>query len=210
MKRFLNLQTFATYLSHPGAWITLGLLPCLFVLLYTVFAFKQLDQQEEQGHYLHAKAAQVSEKQNQEERLLQQLKKADPEYVTNTLETLCFLAEEVKRLQALSLSDPDSALASRLKTLEENHLHFKQASAVQVNQWQEVELTQQHPVEMNEEDLKLLLSRLEQMPTKGKTPPQGAPYLIIEDFELVRKPLSSSEENYQIHLKLLKREPAHE
>ncbi len=56
-----------------------------------------------------------------------------------------------------------------------------------------------HPVEIDDQDLKEILNRIE-----GIRP--GKPQLIISDFKLVRKALSGGNEVFETHLKLLKRE----
>jgi len=212
MKQLSLLKKLLPHFANPFVWVAMGILPCLLTICYTISSHKRLDRLEEKAFYLKKRMAQVTKQREKEQALAQKLKNADPEYVEKQLETLCFLSDEIKRLQALTSSDQEGSMAKRLGHLQgdNNHLHFKQDGYTQVGRWQEVRLIQRHPVEVNEGDLKTLLSRVENFPDHGDTPSLRSPYLIIEECELLRKSLPSSEQHFLINLKLLKREQSHE
>jgi hypothetical protein len=140
--------------------------------------------------------------------LLTSLKNPDPHYLDKNVETLTFLLPEVKKLESLLAENPEEEqLGRRLQFLKNgNRLIFSEEQIRTNDLFTEVEEKQQNPVEMNEEDLKKLLCLIEGITIWPYGPKEGRPQLIIKDFRLSKKELSSQEKVYVVSIQLIKRE----
>jgi len=203
------LEKLTPYFSYPIVWVSSGLALCLLSLCITISSEKRVTQLEEKAYFLQKRKNLAQAKEAREEKLLSQLKAADPSYVESQIESLQFLSPEIKQLQALLYTNPQNQTASsRLKTLsgKENRAHFRQSHFEKVGTVGQVELTLDRPVEMNGQDLKTFLTRIENVSIDGALPRSGSPYLVIEKFDMERKVLPSKEESYLVRCKLIKRE----
>ena len=73
---------------------------------------------------------------------------------------------------------------------------------------QEVIEKQQHSIEINAEDLKKLLHRIEGIAIDPSLLlPTGRPQLLIQDFELRKSETDTKEHVYVVNMQLIKREP---
>ncbi len=209
-----QLQTqLKAYLAQPLLWIIGGALCCLLSLSYVISAHKSLSHLEQTALILKKRQHLAKQRTTAEQDLVEQLKIADRDYVEKELESLQFLTPEIKKLQALLHSDSSNSLHSkRLEFLQsnKNRLRFSERNFQRLNQYQEVEILQQHPVEMNRSDLKALIARIENKTIGECKPGQSPPDLLIKKFELVKKPMSSNEETFVINLELIKHEMVHE
>ena len=200
-------------ITHPLAWILAGLLPCMIVFGYLLIAEKKLQSLEEQALFLQKKHLLMKDRQKKEKKLLSQLKEANRDYVEKELESLQFLSPEIQKLQALIYSETSNEMQKkRLEFLErgENALRFRQQNYKRQDNFQEVEMIQQHPVEMNRGDLKNLLARIENCSIGEYPAGNHPPDFLIKNFELLKKPLASNEETFVIHLELIQREAIYE
>jgi len=208
-----NLPQLKPYLTHPFTGILIGILCCLGSYTYYSLSLKNLDSLEEKALYLQEKKKWAEWKQQKEEKLAEQLKKADSDYVEKQLESLVFLEPEIQKLQALLHSEPQNALYNkRLQFLQngQNALRFKEQNFQRNKNFQERELVQQHSVEMNQYDLKKLLARIENVTIGNFTPGPRPPFFIVKSFDLLKKTLTSTEESYVVQLELIKKEMHHE
>jgi len=200
---------FKSYLSHPLAWIIGGVLCCLLSLGYFLQAQHRLNQLAETGLFLKKRKEWTAQKEDLEKKLLEQLRVADRDYIEKELETLTFLNPEMKRLKASLHSNPtQTALKERLQFLEsdQNRLRFLEQNFQRTEPFQQIEVLQDHPVEMNQDDLKNLLAKVENQELGPFHPGENPPGLLIKKFELRKKP----EETYLIQLELTKFEMIHE
>lgn len=190
-----------SYLSHPLAWIIGGIACCLITLGYCLSAQQKQGRLVQAAFQLKKRQEWTASRDHLEKKLLHQLQIADRDYIEKELESLKFLNPEVKKIQALLHTDPtNTTLIERLQFLEsaQNLLLFREQNFQRLDGFQEVEVIQDHPVEMNRDDLKTLLTRIENQ--NFGNPPD----LMIKKFELVKKPMSSTEETYLINLELTK------
>ncbi len=179
------------YLTHPLAWIIGGVACCLLTLLYHITAEQKLTRLTEAALQLKRRQTWTAEKDHIEKKLLQQLKVADRDYIEKELESLHFL--NAKNIQS-----------------DSNTFHFREQNFQRLENYQEVEVIQDHPVEMNRNDLKKVLARIENRAIGPFYPGANPPDLLIKKFELIKKPMSSTEETYLINLELTKFEMVHE
>lgn len=184
-------------------------------LAFFYFLFHFLSQLSAYNHFqdeidrIQRKNTQLQALHQKESLFLSALKNPDHFYIDKHLETLCFLEPEIKKLEATLKENPaDESLKKRLHFLKEgpNRLLFSEIQTRQQGHFQEVEEKQQHIVEMNEEDLKKLLSLVEGITIWPYGPKEKRPQLIIKDFQLSKKENAPQEFVYVINMHLIKRE----
>lgn len=190
----------------------------LFVLSLTPFFYlafnlseriQKLNLLEEKINAVEENSRSVKEREKREKNLAAQIQNADQFYIDKYLETLLFLEPEVKRLEAVCQAvSCDPAAKKRLQFLKEgdNKLLFAEQQIQRAETFREVEERQQNPVEVNAEDLKKLLSRIESVTIGNEAPRPNSPQLIIKSFELSKKASQRQEDLFLVNMFLLKRE----
>ncbi len=201
--------------SNTALWTILicAPIPFFWVLFNFIFGIQKLNHLEEEINRIHTKAIRSQQILQKENLLLTSLKNPDPHYLDKHVETLTFLLPEIKKLETLQMENPeDEQVNRRLQFLKEggNRLIFSEEQIRSNERFTEVEEKQQHPVEMNEEDLKKLLCLIEGITIWPYGPKEGRPQFIIKDFRLNRKELSSQEKVYVVSMQLIKRENTNE
>jgi hypothetical protein len=186
----------------------LALLPACLILLQFYSSMQEFELLSDHCEALHRKSLPLQKKQALNGHF-NEMKRADHFYIDKYLETLQFLQPEIKRLNEYALQkQQDEALKHRLDFLQKNNrLLFAEEAMKRGKVFQEVNERQQHPIELNEADLKKLLCAIEGVVIDGNLPPEGRPQIIIKDFELSQKTLSSQEKVYVLMTQLIKREP---
>lgn len=125
-------------------------------------------------------------------------------YLDSQLESLTFLKKEVSALEKL-IRNPNftgnEAAEKRFAfiTGDTNRLHFAEGSVQACDKVQETVAVLSHPVEVDVQDVKEILNRIE-----GQR--KGKPLLLITDFKLHKKTCPSGSEVLELNMKLLKRE----
>jgi hypothetical protein len=196
-------------LSNPYWLIACGLLPCLLTIFFQVKAEKKLHRLSEDARYLKKKQQLTEQKRKLQQGLLTQMQKAHRDYLENEIESLQFMLPEIQKLQAfLHLNTNNEENQKRLNYLQsgQNSLRFRQQNFQRVGSLQEMEAKQLHPVEMNREDLKNLLARIENLQIGKIIHNSFPPDLLIKNIEVIKKPLPSDEEVFLVNLELIKRE----
>ncbi len=133
----------------------------------------------------------------------------DSSYLDKYIESLTFLEPEIKKLESLPPDNQgDEWVQKRLQFLKEgpNRLQFAEEHLRTADNRREMEEAQQHPVEMDEEDLKKLLCLTEGVMIWPYGPKEGRPVLIIKDFQLVKREQPSHDRVFSVNMKLIKRE----
>lgn len=210
MTRFSTF--FKNYFSHSMVWLAyliLGFIPFLCIILFFYTRMETLNHCQERLERAHKKAIVQKIHREKENAFLTKIQNADHFYIDKNLETFTFLEPEIKRLQACAYEpEKDEATKRRLSFLKEdsNRLFFTEEKIRRNETIQEIEEKQQHSVEMNEEDLKKLLSLIEGTAIGPYLPKDNRPQLIIKNFELSKKPVSSEEDVFVVNMQLIKRE----
>ena len=210
MKQYL--PKIRSLLSDPIGYTVLMIaapIPFIYFLITFVSQFLAYEKLESEMEWINKKSAQMQILHQKENDFLASLKNPDHFYIDKHLETLCFLEPEIKKIEALLLDSPnDESLKKRLHFLKEgaNRLLFSEIQTRQQNRFLEVEEKQQQPVEMNEEDLKKTLSLIEGVTIWPYGPKEKRPQLIIKDFQLSKKEISSQEFVYVLNTLLIRRE----
>ena len=188
-----------------------GLLPILGVYLSFSYEKNSLNQLENQIEKLESGAFSREKKQALNMATMAHFREADHYYIDKQLETLSFLEPEIESLKKM-LSNPnfpeDEAVKKRFDYLsgEENSLVFTEGVVQSTPLFQEVTETLVHPVEVNVDDIKNILCRIEGVPIGNCTLPENRPQLLILDFKIDKKNVSEKNQIFILNLKLLKRE----
>jgi hypothetical protein len=183
--------------------------PFFIFLFHFLFGLQKLDQLEGEMERIHMKMVLMQENQRKESSLLASLKNPDLHYLDKNIETLTFLLPEIKKLEAIQSENPEEdQFVKRLQFLKEggNRLLFSEEQIRSNDLFRETEEKQQQSVELNEEDLKKLLCLIEGITIWPYGPKEGRPQLIIKDFKLSKKELSSHEKIFVVSMQLIKRE----
>lgn len=198
-------------LSPISIWLLLIVAPIPFLIFLSHFFFglQKLGQLEEEVERIHTKMVILQESERKESVLLSSLKNPDPHYLDKHVEALTFLLPEIKKLETLQLENlEDEQIVKQLQWLKEggNRLRFSEEQIRHNELFRETEEKQQQPIELNEEDLKKLLCLIEGITIWPYGPKEGRPQLIIKDFSLTKKELSSHEKVFVVSMQLIKRE----
>lgn len=145
------------------------------------------------------------------ERFIQRYTDANPYFLENEIESLTFLSPEINELKNL-IQHP--ALAD--KRILEERLHFLTKGANQFSftedairsspSIKEIEEKQRHPVQMNGEDLKKLLSLMEDVPIDEYPLINHRPQIVITDFRLEKKQTPLKTNVFEVEMQFIKRE----
>jgi hypothetical protein len=190
----------------------LGLLPSIAIAYHFYGKNMRLSDLSTQLESLHQRSQLVQRKKNTEEQILSQMQGADPYYLDKYVESLSFLEAEQKKWERLSLlEESTNAVAKRMDFLRrhKNKLAFSEGVIIQEGRFKEIEEKQKHPIEINEDDLKKILSVLEGVDISPYLCPEKNTQCIIKQFELTKKMHQDIKEKvFILSMQLLKRELA--
>ncbi len=185
-----------------------SLVPFVWVIFTNVQKLSEVKMLREEMVSLDLMAMRAKIVQKDQTQFWKRHGEADHYYLDNEVESMRLLNSEVLALQSM-MDHPAfnrcAALEKRLGflTREENQLIFAEIGREKGKVIEETSHKLLKAVEMNLEDLKQLLSKIEGLSVEGPIP-----QLIIRKFQLKRHLLSSGGENYLICLELIKREKA--
>lgn len=136
---------------------------------------------------------------------------ADHFYIDKNVENLQFLTPEIEGLEKVMTNKnfpDDENIKKRLEFLQsgENTLVFSEGIVQSNPFFQEVLETLVHPVEVDADDIREILAKIEGNPIRNYAPGPNRPQLIILEFKFDKKQLSEKNEVYLLNMKLLKRE----
>lgn len=210
MDRLLFLSR---WLSHPLSILSGGILICLLSVWFHLSRERALSDLHERAKFLREKKLSLQHKEETEKRILAQMEAANPVYVEEVLAKLCFLQNETDRLQVILRSEPSSRkVKERLEFIQgsQNQLRLREENFQRVSNLEEVDVIQDHPIELSQNDLTYLLSQLENVALGSYSPEHDPPYFVIKSFDLSKKSHSSEEETFVVNVKMTKLELVHE
>ncbi len=158
---------------------------------------------------IHKKAIEINRQNKINAAVFAQIKESDPKYLQKELETLPLLESELRRLETILVHHKDNAiLHRRLDFLKsgQNNFSLSEAKRRTGEQFQEVDLSLAHPVEMDDEDVKKMLTSIEGVPINNYPTKQGRPQLLIREFDLVKETSNLGEDIFLVKWNLLQRE----
>lgn len=184
--------------------VVLGAVPLIGVLIHTSAKRKEWAAVSEQMMELQNYSIHTSRKQMVNRTVRALYSEAEHMYLENQLEPLAFLKKEKEALEHLFSSPTFTGNEAAEKryhflTSRANHFEWIQGSIQAAEGIQQAELLLAHPVEVDAQDIKEILTRIE-----GNR--KGKPQLIITDFKLSKKGLPNANEVFEFNMKLLKRE----
>ncbi|MCB1180730.1 MAG: hypothetical protein KDK55_01735 [Chlamydiia bacterium] len=187
-------------------FILLGFLP--LVCVYCVFHNQKKSLDRALLSLEHVKHLGVIKKRSQgiNNHVRRLYQEADHYYIDHKLETLTFLKNEQEAITKLISSDSfpgDERILNRDAFLKNNSnkLIFKELGIETGQGIEETIEVLSHPVEINNEDLKTILDRIE-----GNIKELHPPQMLITDFSLKRKETLNKSEVFELSMKVLKRE----
>lgn len=194
-------------ISHQRKIFYILLLGCLPLVLAMFNLYSTSSEQEAIGFELDYAISQANSKVAKE-RLNRAVKKrfqnSDHFYIDKEIETITPLSQEIERIRALlhqGYHHEEEQLKKRLQFLTngQNKISFIEGSVKAYPTYKEIAESLAHPVEVNLEDLKTILSKIEGSST------DTSPHLIITDCKIDRK-MGQTQEIFSLDIKALKRE----
>jgi len=177
----------------------LTFLACLPVLLsFSLVLIKthNLEQLQEKMESLHLKAKSSFLKREFKNTFIKKYQNSDPYFLSKQLESLSFNLSEKKALNSFlshTAFHQSFSLKNRLAFLKssKNTLSFKEENISSNSFFKETEEIQQNPVELDINDIKKILSLVEEVSFENILPLDNTPFMIIKNFELTKKNSSS-------------------
>lgn len=201
------------FFKRVGLVIFLSLLALgpICVGLYLYNEKQTIDLLWEQFYASSRKAKTAIAKKERKEKFVVRHSHSDPYFVNKEIESLVFLADEQALLKKW-MNHPSIAhkqpLKQRLHFLEsgENVFRFKEEEVQFSKLYKETVEKQRDPVEMNNDDLKKILSLIEESSTQDASQQTNRPQLIVSEFYLQKKENPLRKEVLEVKFDLFKRE----
>ena len=171
----------------------------------------ELNELKDQFQSSLEKGKSALEKKALREKFLKRYGHSDPYFIDQQIEALSFLQKEQSDLRA-SINHPAivkrDSLAARLQFIlsDENKISFAEQNIRTSKDIKETEEKQRYPVQIDEEDLKELLSLIEDVPIGKYNPAPHLPQLLIQNFQIHRHTTPIETEVFIVEMSLLKRE----
>jgi len=194
---------------RPTFFFILVVFPVVAATLLVFFESAEIQDLEDRFAKLSRKEKIAFERKGRKERFLKRYSNANPYFLDQEIEAFSLLQSEKTRLESLLRHPafPESqSLKERLAFLEENRFAFAEENIRTSTTMKEVEEKQRKSVQMDETDLKAILSLVEDLPIDSSVPSTGSPQLIIKDFRLKKQETSLQTEVFEVEMDLLKRE----
>jgi hypothetical protein len=189
----------------------LGMLPLAITVFFFFSSKGEISDLDASLEFAQQQVFIKEKKESSNLSVKQQFRDADHFYIDKYLETLVFLEPEIESLQQISKDKnfaDDEKIKRRLETLSgsKNSMIFTEGIVQTTPQFQETTETLTNPIEINIDDLKKILARIEGIEIGDYTPAPNRPQLIITDMRLEKKKVGDTNEIFQLNLKLIKRE----
>ncbi len=201
-------RLFFARMSPLFFFLLLGL-PVVGTSLYIFFAHAELQDLEERFAHAARKEKISFARKMRKDRFLERYSQADPYFLDQQLEVFPLLTREKEKLQALQHHPafPESrSLGERIRFLNENKLAFKEENIRTNSQIKEMDEKLRYVVQMDEADLKQILSLIENVPIGPYVPFSTSPQLIVKDIRIKKMETPFQTEVCEVDMDLLKRE----
>ena len=182
--------------------IVFASLPLFFIVMR---GFTQYIQLKELNFQITNTFAQIKTYENLDKKnqlIRKQYHQADSYFLNSTLENLDLLSNEQSNLKQLN----DETSLSRLSLLKSNRLTFAENSLKSGLAMQESLEFLTHPVEVDLNDIKNILTKLEDRQIASFSPDPHQPHIIVKEFFLEKIKTFKNMEVFILDMKLLKRE----
>ena len=182
-------------------YVVVSITPLLVSFTYSLIKYDNINYQSQQLTDLENLTIKSLSKRKNISLFVKKHSILDPYYLDNNLENILFMKNEIDFLQQLR-KNPLFAQKESLKrryeflTSNENKLKFAEENIKTSSLVKEVDEVLLNPVQIDQNDLRILLSKIE-----NSDPIIPTPQLIITHFDLKKE-----NSFYTLNLKLLKRE----
>lgn len=196
---------------RPQLIYVLLLLPIIFTGIYLFQKMNNLENLELRYREAIMKGKRALERKAKKDQFFQRYAHPTPYFLDHNIESLSFLQQEEKELSDFlhhpALFDK-GPIQERIAFIQgdENRISFTEEAIRQSPQIKETEEKQRHPVQMDESDLKKILSIIEDVSIESHIPAPGSPQMIITDLSLKKSTKLLNREILEVEMKILKRE----
>lgn len=186
-----------------------SILPLLWAFYDYTSTSSQLDELQERVVRLQETASQNNRKQAANQMVRSFYDETDRFYIDKHIESINLLEKESDALRKMA-NQPyvaeDPRITRRISTLANNTPVFSEGMVVSYPFFNEIPETLARPIEVDNEDIKKLLARLEGVKIGPYEPGPNRPQLILTDFRFDRKGGQGESDAYSLNFKLIKRE----
>ncbi|MEC7840246.1 MAG: hypothetical protein VX777_09440 [Chlamydiota bacterium] len=188
-----------------------GVLPLFFVMVNYWSTQNTLDELDIMIENIENKVINYKKQQGKNIAVINHYRDADHFYIDKYLETLNFLEPEIEALQKIvnhKNFTGDVNITKRMDFLtgSGNSMIFTEGVVQSYPLYQETTESLTHSIEVNVNDIKKILARVEGVNVGPYKPGPNRPQLIVMDFKIDKKQQPNENEIYQLNMKLLKRE----
>jgi hypothetical protein len=194
---------------RPIFFFALVFLPLLTATLLLFLEHTELQNLQSRFSNAARKEKIAFARKSRKERFLQRYCHADPYFIDHTIESFPLLQLEKGRLESMLYHPafPESRLfKDRLAFIDANRLSFVEENIQASAHIKEVDEKQRHPVQMDEHDLKKILSLIEDVPIDTALASKNSPQILIKDFRLKKLQTPLQRDVFEVQMDLLKRE----
>lgn len=187
---------------------------CLLPFILTILAAKRkscrFEKLSEQVSRMGLHIEEFLDRQKDRNGFFERYKNVDRRYLDRVMETATFLKPEVDLLKTVCEHPAFESCDSVKKRLSfltngENALAFVEGHLRHKNCINEIDIKQKHPIEINHEDLKHLLSLIEGVTIGDYHPLSLPPQLFFRRF-ILRRNGDAKKETFLLEMELMKRE----
>jgi len=190
--------------------LIIGLLPILLVLLNIYSQQSDISSLKQNINYLQEMIITRETKQAANLAIKDQYKNADHFYIDKQIESIRLLKPEIESLKKIASQNnvvDNEAVKKRLEyLLNGNKIVFTEGVVQNTPFFQETIETLVHPIEVNQDNLQEILSKIEGIKIGSYDPGAERPQMIVIDLKLDKKRIEEKNEVFLLNLKLLKRE----
>lgn len=208
---FEQLGKFCFFKLRPFYFLLILLTPILFAFAYFLVESSDLSHLEEAFANSCKRGKSALEKKKEKEYFTKRYSQGNPYFLDEKIESLSFLQSEQKELESW-LKHPalveKKLIESRLDFLKNgsNRLSFAEEAIRSSSTMKEVEEKQRRRVEMDETDLKQLLSLMEDLPMDTSSEISTRPQIVITDFQIHEKKTPLKTNVFEVEMQFIKRE----
>lgn len=196
---------------RPALFFALALLPLFLAMTFLYFKAIEIDELEFHFQRSIDMGKSALQRKAVQEEFLRRYSQADPYFIDREVESLQFLEKEQKKLLSAighpAIAHPEP-FQERLVFIQsdENKISFTEQNIRASKGVKETEEKQRYAVQVDAEDLKKLLSLIEDIPIDGYRSMNRSPQIIIQNFQLHKQITSIETEVFLLEMSLLKRE----
>lgn len=194
---------------RPAFFFSLVALPLFLTALFLFQEKVHLRELEERFIKASRKEKLAMERKGRKDRFLRRYSEANPYFLDQMIESFPLLQNEKLRLESLQSHPafPESlSIRDRIQFLSENKLIFREEKIENSKEMKEVYEHQLYPAQMDEDDLKQILSIIEDVPIDTYLPKEHPPQILVKDFRLKKIQTPLNTEVFEVEMDLIKRE----